>query len=279
METTTLIDGLCFGEGPRWHDGRLWFSDMHAHEVCTVSDDGAKEVIVNVPQQPSGLGWLPDGRLLIVSMLDQRLLCLDDGQLTTYADLSGLATFSCNDMVVDRAGRAYVGNFGFDLVNGAPRAPAELVLVQPNREMSVAANNLAFPNGTVITPDGRTLIVGETMGARLTAFDIKRDGALAKRRTWASLTGAVPDGICLDEDGGIWVASPSSNEVLRVLEGGEVTDRVALANPAYACMLGGESGRRLFILTAETSDPEMARTTRSGKVEFVDVTIPGAGLP
>jgi sugar lactone lactonase YvrE len=279
METTTLIDGLCFGEGPRWHDGRLWFSDMHAHEVCTVSEDGTKEVIVNVPQQPSGLGWLPDGRLLIVSMLDRRLLCLDDGQLTTYADLSGHATFSCNDMVVDRTGRAYVGNFGFDLINRAPRAPAELVLVQPGREVSVVADDLDFPNGTVITPDGRTLIVGETMGARLTAFDIEQDGALANRRTWASLTGAVPDGICLDEDGGIWVASPSSNEVLRVLEGGAVTDRVTLANPAYACMLGGASRRRLFILTAETSDPALARTTRSGKVEFVDVAIPGAGLP
>jgi sugar lactone lactonase YvrE len=279
MQTTTLIDGLCFGEGPRWHQDRLWFSDMHAHQVYAVDTAGNSEVVVEFDGQPSGLGWLPDGRLLIVSMLDRKLLCYDGTELSEYADLSNLASFSCNDMVVDNAGRAYVGNFGFDLVNSAPRKMAEIILVQPNGDMRIVADEVSFPNGTVITPDGGTLIVAETMAGRLTAFDINDDGTLSDRRLFAQLTGAVPDGICLDEAGGIWVASPISHEALRVVEGGEVTERITVENQAYACMLGGDTRQRLFILTAASSDPEECRKSRSGKVEVVDVEIPGAGLP
>lgn len=279
FETEVLLDGLAFGEGPRWHEGKLWFSDMHAHRVMTVDLDGKAETIVEVPNQPSGLGWLPDGRLLVVSMTDRRLLRLDPEGLAEVADISGLVSFPCNDMVVDAKGRAYIGNFGFDLVAQAPFSPAEIVLVTPDGEARVVADQIGFPNGTVITPDGQTLIIGETFGACLTAFDIEPDGSLTNRRTWAKLDGAVPDGICLDAEGAIWVASPRSAEALRVREGGDVTDRVKVATQAYACMLGGPDRRTLFVLTAESSDPEEVRTKRSGRVEFVKVDVPGAGLP
>jgi sugar lactone lactonase YvrE len=280
QSTRILLDGLCFGEGPRWHDGRLWFSDMHDYKVLAVDPGGNVEVIAKVPNQPSGLGWLPDGRLLIVSMTDRKLLCLDDGgNLAEFADLSSLASFHCNDMVVDSRGRAYVGNFGFDFLAGEEPGGAELIMVTPEGEASVVAEDMKFPNGTVITPNGQTLIVGETWGGVLTAFDIATDGSLSGRRTWAQLEGAVPDGICLDEAGGIWVASPMSNEVLRVMEGGEVTDRLKVETQAFACMLGGSDRKTLFILTANSSDPEECKQTRSGRVEVADVEIAGAGLP
>lgn len=278
LETTVLLDGLAFAESPRWHDGKLWFSDMHAHRVMTVDLDGKAETIVEVPGQPSGLGWLPDGRLLVVSMTDRRLLQLDPAGLVEVADLHELASYHCNDMVVDQQGRAYVGNFGFDFMT-QPFAPAELILVTPDGNARVVADKMAFPNGTVITPDGRTLIVGETYGARLTAFQIEPDGSLTRRRLWAQLKQAVPDGICLDADGAIWVASPVSAEVLRVREGGEVTHRIKVSTQAYACMLGGPERRTLFMLTAETSEPHKARAQPSGRVEVVEVDVPGTGLP
>jgi len=182
--TRVLLDGLVFPEGPRWHAGKLWFSDMHAHCVMTVDLAGRAETVVEVPGQPSGLGWLPDGRLLVVSMTDRRLLRLDPGGLTVAADLAALASFHCNDMVVDARGRAYVGNFGFDLHAAAPFHAAELVLVPPGAAPRVVAADLAFPNGCVITPDGGTLIVGESGAARLTAFTIAADGSLGERRVW-----------------------------------------------------------------------------------------------
>lgn len=279
LETRVLLDGLVFGEGPRWHDGQLWFSDMHAHRVMTVNLDGKTETVAEVPGQPSGLGWLPDGRLLVVSMTDRRLLRLDPDGLTEAADLRELASYHCNDMVVDRQGRAYIGNFGFDFIAQQPFAPAEIVLVTPDGNARVVADEMAFPNGSVITPDGRTLIVGETYGARLTAFDIEPDGSLTGRRVWAQLEQAVPDGICLDAEGAIWVASPMSAEVLRVREGGEVTHRIKVSTQAYACMLGGPECRTLFVLTAETTNPDEARAKQSGRVETVEVDVPGAGLP
>lgn len=279
LETRVLLDGLVFGEGPRWHDGKLWFSDMHAHRVMTVNLDGKTETVAEVPGQPSGLGWLPDGRLLVVSMTDRRLLRLDPDGLTEAADLRELASYHCNDMVVDRQGRAYIGNFGFDLIAQQPFAPAEIVLVTPDGNARVVADEMAFPNGSVITPDGRTLIVGETFGSRLTAFDIKPDGSLTGRRVWAQLEQAVPDGICLDAEGAIWVASPMSAEVLRVREGGEVTHRIKVSTQAYACMLGGPERRTLFVLTAETTNPDEALAKKSGRVETVEVDVPGAGLP
>jgi sugar lactone lactonase YvrE len=274
-----ILDGLCFGEGPRWHEGKLWFSDMHAPNVMTVDLDGRSEVIVEVPGHPSGLGWTPDGRLLIVSMEDRRLLRLDPSGLTEVADLSRLASFHCNDMVVDRQGRAYVGNFGFDLHYGGEPRPAEVILVEPGGRARVLLDDMMFPNGTVITPDDRTMVIGESFAARLTAFDIQPDGSLTNRRAWATLDGAVPDGICLDAEGAIWVASPVSHEVLRVREGGQVTDRVRVEKQAFACMLGGPDRKTLFICTASDGHPEKSRAARDGRIEVVDVDVPGAGLP
>ncbi len=279
MNTQTLVDNLCFAEGPRWYQDRLWFSDMHDHKVLAVDLQGNLETIIEVPEQPSGLGWLPDGRLLIVSMLDRKLLVLDDKELAVFSDLKDLATYHCNDMVTDSLGRSYVGNFGFDLFDGSDQVMAELILVALDGNASIVATDMAFPNGTVITPDGKTLVVGESMAGRLSAFDIQDDGSLTNRRIWAQLEKAVPDGICLDDAGGIWVASPVSNEVLRVLEGGEVTDRVKVENQAFACMLGGEDGKRLFILTAASSEPEECRQTRSGKIEYIDVEHAATGCP
>jgi sugar lactone lactonase YvrE len=274
----TLLDGLRFPESPRWHEGALWFSDMHARQVMKLDLDGRAEVVLEVPNDPSGLGWLPDGRLLVVSMQDRRLLRLDPDGLHVVADLSACARFHCNDMVVDDQGRAYVGNFGFDLHGGGKPAATSLALVRPDGETRLVADQLLFPNGTVITPDGGTLIVGESFGARLTAFDIAPDGTLSNRRIWAQLEKAVPDGICLDAEGCIWLASPVSAEVLRVREGGEVTDRVSVQTQAFACMLGGPERRSLFICTAADSDP--AKTdARGGRIESVEVEVPGAGLP
>jgi len=278
-ETKVLVDGLAFGESPRWHEGKLWFSDMHAHQVMAADLDGNVETIVEVSAQPSGLGWLPEGRLLVVSMTDSRLLRLDPEGLVELADLSELASYHCNDMVVDQQGRAYVGNFGFDLNGGQPFTPAEIILVTPDGDARVVADQMAFPNGTIITPDGCTLIVGESFAARLTAFDIEPDGSLTGRRLWAQLQRAIPDGICLDSEGCIWVASPISSEVLRVREGGEVTNRIGVSTQAFACMLGGSERRTLFIMTAETSNPEEAKSKRSARVEMIKVDVPGAGLP
>lgn len=276
-----VADGLCFGEGPRWHDGQLWFSDMHGHRVCRLGAGGV-ETVAEVPQQPSGLGWLPDGRLLVVSMVDRRLLRMEpDASLVTVADLTPYASWHCNDMVVDAAGRAYVGNFGFDLyAQGAEPVRASLVMVDPSGEVRVVADDLAFPNGMVITPDGATLIVGESFGGCLTAFDIGGDGSLGGRRLWARMHHAVPDGICLDADGAVWAASPISNEVLRIAEGGEVLDRVGTGDrQAFACMLGGADRRTLYVCTAFTSEPHEAAGQRAARIEAVAVDVPGAGWP
>ncbi len=278
--TRVLVDGLAFPEGPRWRDGRLWFSDQHDGRVLTVDSAGTLTDIVRVPTQPSGLGFTQDGALWIVSMKDRRVLSFRDGALTTIADLSSHASFHCNDMVIDAQGRAYVGNFGFDLDHGGTPALTHLLLVTPDGRARVVADGLAFPNGSVITPDGRTLIVGETFGGCLTAFDIADDGSLSGKRTWASLdAGASADGICLDAEGAIWVASPSTSEVIRVHEGGDVSERIAVSTRAFACMLGGVQGRTLHICTAETFKPQQTVVRRTGRIEVVDVAVPGAGRP
>ncbi len=275
----TLLDGLCFPEGPRWHEGWLFFSDMHAHRVIAVDLAGKSEVICEVPNQPSGLGWLPDGRMLVVSMTDRRLLRLDRDGLKVAADLSGLASFHCNDMVVDAKGRAYIGNFGFDLHAGAKPQFAEIVIVTPDGEARVVAEEMRFPNGAVITPDGRTLIVGESTGRRLTAFDIQPDGSLTRRRVWADLGNHIPDGIALDAEGAIWLASPQSSEVIRVREGGAVTERISVATDAFACILGGPDRLLLFVATAPNSDPADCIARRAGHIEYTEVDVPGAGWP
>jgi sugar lactone lactonase YvrE len=277
--TTVLAEGLRFPEGPRWHDEHLVFSDQHAAVVRTLTVDGELGTVVDVPNRPSGLGWDADGRMLIVSMDDRRLLRLDDGGLTEVADLTPLATWHCNDMVVDSVGRAYVGNFGFDLDGGADPTTTTIVRVDPDGAISVAADGMRFPNGTVITPDGTTMVVGESWAGALTAFTIAADGTLSDRREWARLRGAVPDGICLDAEGAIWSACPLSGRVLRVREGGEITDVVTVdRRGAYACMLGGPDRSTLFVCTADASNP--AETgTRRGAIEICDVDVPGAGLP
>ncbi len=278
-DLTVLLDGLTFPEGPRWHEGRLWFSDFYAHEVVAVDLEGRREAIDRVPGQPSGLGWLPDGRLLVVSMLDHRLLRLDPGGLVEVADLSELATGPCNDMVVDTDGRAYVGNFGFDRHQGEEPRTAVLARVDPDGSVHVADEELWFPNGSVITPDGQTLIVGETRASRLTAWDRAPDGSLSRRRVFADLGQSVPDGICLDAEGAVWSADPRNNEVIRVVEGGDVKARVSTGElGAYACMLGGADRRTLFICTNVTSGPAAAEA-RAGRIELTRVEVPGAGLP
>jgi sugar lactone lactonase YvrE len=235
---------------------------------------------VEVPQQPSGLGWLPDGRMLIVSMLDRRLLRLEDGALVEHADLSQLATGQCNDMVVDSHGRAYVGNFGFDLYGGEDARETCIILIEPDGATRVAAEGIGFPNGSVITEDGNTLIVAESYGGRLIAFRIADDGVLVERRVYAQLQGAIPDGICLDAEGAVWLACPVTGRVLRVREGGDVLDEIKVTNVgAYACMLGGDDRRTLYICTAASSDPKETVSLASGRIEAIPVDVPGVGLP
>ncbi|MFX1522766.1 MAG: SMP-30/gluconolactonase/LRE family protein [Promethearchaeota archaeon] len=271
LKTEVLLEGLKFPESPRWHEEKLWFSDMDLKKVMTVDLNGTSEIILEMQDSPSGLGWLPDGRLLIVSMDEELLLRLDSDGIKIVADLKPLVTFKCNDMVVDKQGRAYIGNFGFDY-NKERFKPAEIILVKPDGIAQVVADNMAFPNGTVITPDDKTLIVAETFGSRLTAFDIKDDGLLENRRIWANMQGTIPDGICLDAEGGIWFASPGRSKVFRVLEGGKITHEVQVSTQAYACMLGGPDRSTLFVTTS-TSDRS------SGQIEIVGVENPGAGLP
>jgi sugar lactone lactonase YvrE len=279
--TSIVLDGLAFPEGPRWHDGRLWFSDQHDKRVVAMSPDGTAETIVEVPQQASGLGWLPDGRMLVVSMLDRMLMRQEpDGSLVVHADLSALAPGQCNDMVVDEQGRAYVGNFGFDMYAGEAARETNILLVDTDGTVSVAADGMAFPNGSVITSDGATLLVGESMASRISAFDIDADGALSNRRVWAQLQHVTVDGMCLDAEGAIWSACPYTGRVLRVREGGEVVDEVKGTHPgAFACMLGGDDRRTLYLCTAPTHVPDEARVAQGGRIEAVRVDVPGAGLP
>lgn len=276
----SFLDDIAFPESPRWHEGELWFSDFYTHRVRRVDAFGRVTTVAEVPGQPSGLGWRPDGQLLIVSMTDRQLLRHDGKRLHLVADLSDLAPFHCNDMVVDTQGRAYIGNLGFDLGARAPFKPTNLIMVSPDGQARVVAEDMHFPNGTVITPDGKTLIIGESYGARLTAFDIAEDGSLSRRRTWAQLKGATPDGICMDAEGAIWVASPISREVLRVRAGGEVTHRVPTEGQAVACMLGGMERRTLYVLTGKVmTTPEQSRAAMSGRILTVEVAVPGVGLP
>jgi sugar lactone lactonase YvrE len=276
-----VASGFAFLEGPRWHDGRLFVSDMHAGKVIALDGSGKQETILDLggERQPSGLGWLPDGRMLVVSMVDRKLLRHEGGGTAVVADLSAIATYHTNDMVVDALGRAYVGNFGWDFESGQKPVPAKLALVLPDGTTSVVAEDLLFPNGTVITPDGRTLIVGESFGARLTALDVAIDGSLSNRRIFAQLDGKIPDGICLDAENAVWLASPPTNEVVRVREGGEVVDRVACDQMAIACMLGGADRRTLYVLTSPSTNREECRQKRGARIESVRVDVPGAGFP
>ena len=295
-DVTRLLDGGHFYEGPRWHDGTWWVSDFYAHTVSTVDQDGNATVVVEVPGQPSGLGWLPDGSLVISSMKDHKVLRFADGELSVLADLDGMVGGHLNDLVTDAHGRTYIGNFGFDLMGGGAPAPADLIRVDADGTVAVAASDLYFPNGTVITPDGSTLIVGETTGNRYTAFTIEADGSLADRRTWAEFgplpvadtfvegLGQIkvsPDGCSLDAEGHIWAADALGNRCVRVAPGGEIVDE--LPGPdglgVYACQLGGDDGRTLLLCTA----PDFFEHNRMGATEAVlyttTVDVPHAGLP
>jgi sugar lactone lactonase YvrE len=279
-ELQTLITGLDFGEGPRWHDGRLWYSDFYQHRVSAVTVHGERETILELDDHPSGLGWLPDGRLLVVSMRAKLVLRVEhDGSIVEHADLSGVATGRCNDMVVAADGNAYVGNFGFEIFERGTPQNAKLALVRPDGTVEVAAEDLAFPNGSVITPDGRTLIVGESLGRCYTAFDIRSDGALEHRRTWAQVEGTAPDGCTLDAEGAIWFANATGTDVLRVREGGEITDRVDVGQGTYACALGGDDGCTLFIVSADSSDENEIAGKATGVIRMMRVDVPHAGLP
>ena len=288
--TTVLTEGIYFGEGPRWHDGRLWFGDFYAHAVKSVSPNGDLRTEFEIDDQPSGLGWMPDGSLLVVSMTKRRILRrAADGRISLHADLGHIAGFHCNDMVVDSQGRAYVGNFGFDLDRElesrgpqsvlADHPAARLAGVLPDGTVFVAAEDMHFPNGSVITSDGKTLIVGETLASSLTAFDIAANGTLLRRRLWAATAPRVPDGIALDAQGTIWIANPLAPECARIAEGGKVLEVIETGDPCYACMLGGNDGRTLFMLTAKTSIGHTAAQSPQGKVLIATVDAPHAGLP
>lgn len=274
-----LLDKLSFPEAPRWHDGRLWFSDFYTQRVVAVDMAGRSEIIATVAQRPSGLGWRPDGTLLVVSMLDRSLYAVEKRGLSRVADLSGVAAGLCNDMLVDKAGRAYVGNFGYDRHAGeAPRTTA-LLRVDPDGSIHRAAEELLFPNGMAMTPDERTLIVAETFAHRLSAFSVGRDGALGGRRIFAELPGVFPDGICLDAEGAVWVADARGRDVIRVVDGGRIAQRIGVGpRSVFACMLGGPDRQTLFLCTATGSGPAMAEK-RDGRIERVPVEVPGAGLP
>jgi sugar lactone lactonase YvrE len=274
-----VLDGLLFPECPRWHDGRLWFADQHLKRVFVVDERGTAELVVEVPNHPSGLGWDAEGRLLIVSMNDRRLLRLDGRELTQVADLSPYTHFHCNDMVVDGKGRAYIGNFGFDLWSGVAPSPTNLVLVEPGKSIRVVASGLLFPNGMVITPDERTLILSETFGERLLAFDIEADGSLSNRRVWAHI-GRPTDGICLDAEGLVWAAVPARpGAFLHVAEGGAIKERISGGEyGGFACMLGGPDGRTLFLLEARDMRPGRM-LENNGRIRSVRVEAPHAGRP
>lgn len=276
---TELIDGVNFGEGPRWHDGELWYSDFYQHSVYRVSESGERTTVVEIDDRPSGLGWMPNGDLLMVAMTSKRLLRFDGTTVTTHADLSEYAPGNCNDMVLDDKGNAYVGHFGFDLEAGADYAPASIVLVRADGSTQVAAEAMAFPNGSVITPDGTTLIVGQSFGGDYVAFDIEPDATLTNRRQWADIPGTAPDGCTLDAGGGIWFSDARGTQVVRVLQGGEVTHRVPTPMPTFACMLGGTDGQTLFALCSPGSHPKDVANEAGGAIFTMRVDEPKAGRP
>jgi sugar lactone lactonase YvrE len=297
-ELSTLLEGGSFFEGPRWHDGRWWASDFYRGLVLAIDAGGRAEEVLSVEQQPSGLGWMPDGSLLVVSMRDELILRRSpDGAVGVHADCSAHCGGHLNDLVVDGHGRAYAGNFGFDLMAGADPAGATLVRVDPDGTVAAAAGDLRFPNGMVITPDGSTLIVGESMGARYTAFTIADDGSLTDRRVWAQIAdtpelgatlpqtlgalGYAPDGCALDADGHIWSADALNARCGRIAPGGEIVDEVRPPEGlgVFACMLGGEDGRTLLMCCAPDFLEHNRRDTREAVLLTTTVDVPHAGLP
>jgi len=278
-QARTVATGFAFPEGPRWHDGRFWFSDIVGEEVHALDGEGRVVETIAVPHEPSGLGWLPDGRLLVVVREELALRRLEDGALVPHASLSPIHRIFSNDMVVDAAGRAYVGSVGYDFTKGEEPAPSALALVHPDGRVETAADGLMCPNGAAISPDGRTLVVGETLAGQITAFDIAEDGTLSNRRVFA-VTDGSPDGLCLDAENCVWVALPNRGKVIRVAEGGEVRQSIDVADAMpFACVLGGEDRRTLMICAGTTHHADECLALRSGRIDFARVEVPGAGRP
>jgi sugar lactone lactonase YvrE len=285
LEASTLLTGLAIGESPRWREGRLWFANWGTEEIVAVDPAGEAEVVAKgVPGLGWSIDWLPDDRLLVTG---ERLMRVEpDGSMVPHADLSGLGVTDFNELVVDGRGNIYV-NGGCDFQPDEGSAPGIIALVTPDRSVRRVADGIAFPNGMAVTPDNATLIVAESFAGRLTAFDIGADGGLSNRRVWAH--GVAPDGICIDADGAVWtgVGGMGDNLVARVREGGEVLERVHLESPCFACMLGGEDGRTLFMLTAdwritEGFERNIARLTqgpRTGQLVTASAPAAGAGWP
>jgi sugar lactone lactonase YvrE len=281
-EPKTLMTGLVFGEQPRWHEDRLWFSDWGTQEVIAVDLEGNSEVIVRAPSFPCCVDWLPDGRVLVVSARDGLLLRLEpDGALVTHADLTGLSDRPPgNEMVVDGRGNIYVNGGGFDLMAGEEFAPGMIALVSPDGSARQVADGIAFPNGMHVTPDDSTLIVAESYARKLTAFDVAADGGLSNGRVWAGLGDGVPDGICLDADGAVWYGDVPNKRCVRVGEGGEVLQTIELDRGCFACALGGPDRRTLFMIATEWNGPEnMFDGPPTGQVLTVEAPAPGAGWP
>ncbi len=279
-ELRILLADVALGESPRWHEGRLWFSDWVAQEIVAVDLAGNREVMLRLPAMPFCFDWLPDGRLLVVSGRDGQLLRQEpDGSLVTHADLTRLMPPPWNDIVVDGRGNAYVNALGFDFPM-APFAPGILALVTPDGAARQVADGCAFPNGVAVTPDNQTLILAESYGNCLTAFDIAADGSLSNRRAWAALGTGTPDGICLDAEGAVWYADVPNKRCVRVAEGGQVLQTVQVDRGCFACMLGGVDQKTLFIVAAEWGGPaSMAGGPRTGQVLTVDVSTAHAGWP
>jgi sugar lactone lactonase YvrE len=284
-----VLDGLWFGEGPRWHDDALWFSDMQGHRVVRTSLDGTAATVVEITHdEPSGLGWLPDGRLLVVAMETQKLLRVEhDGSVVEHGDLSGLARGSINDMIVADDGTAYIGDMGQRIHEGGERRPGQTIRVTPDGAVSCAADDLQSPNGHILTADGHTLIVAESAASRLTAFTVLDDGTLTDRRLFAELHSvkpglpvAPPDGICLDAEGAVWVADPIGARVFRVREGGEVTDSIDFDDVIpVACVLGGPDRRTLLMCVATDWKREVVRQAPRARILAADVAVAGIGKP
>jgi sugar lactone lactonase YvrE len=281
-EVEILMTGLVFGEQPRWHEARLWFSDWGTQEVIAVDLQGDSEVMLQGSSFPLCVDWLPDGRLLVVSAREGLLLRRErDGSLVTHGDLKGLShPAPGNELVVDGRGNAYVNGGGFDLMAGEEFAPGIVALVTPDGSARQVADGIAFPNGMVVTPDDLTLIVAESYARRLTAFDIAVDGGLSNRRVWADLQDGVPDGICLDAENAVWYGDVPNKRCVRVREGGEVVETVELDRGCFACALGGVDRRTLFMIATEWSGPEnMFDGPRTGQVLTVEAPAAGAGWP
>ena len=272
-----LMEGIVFGESPRWHGGQLWFSDWGAGQVIALVPGGSHQVVATVRSFPMCIDFLPDGRLLVVDSAQRRLLRREpDGSLVRHADLADVSQKPWNDIVADDRGNAYVNSIGFDFPGGE-FAPGLIALITPDGSVAQVTGDLAFPNGMAISADGATLVVAESYANRLTGYDIGRDGCLAGRRVWAETPGDHPDGICMDADGAVWYADVGNQHCVRVREGGQVLATVELDRGAFACALSRGDDPRLYVVGQTWGGPEPSEP--SGRVVAFPAPSPGAGRP